>query len=364
MVALTLASGCASHGESGAGLGPQGGGGDIVPPPQTPPSTTDTTPTAKLAAGAGNTVVAAGNAVSEIGKHIQSAPIPLLPTDARQGAGGVVVNAGETVGALGAGVRDGLGQMGSVANPVGITVASTGDVVQKAGDTVTSAGQLVSGLGTEKLSPLSPLVTPAGDVVQKVGMAVSHGGAGLGGALSTVPVAQLTEGTSKLIVPLTTRLTESTQAVGAATVVGAPVDGLLSKVGYGVAGGGGLLANSRAPVVSGLGGAVVEAGKTVGAAGALVHGTGAEGANPLGALLNHLPLAGADGRQGGPGSCECKPNAPHHGGKAEANPLGILAPVLAPMTALASGGTKYSTGEVKALPASPLSGLGVGGGNR
>lgn len=363
MAALTLASGCASHGGGGAGLGPQGGGsgGDIVPPPQPIASTTETTPTAKVAAGAGSTVVAAGNAVSEIGKHIQGAPIPLLPTDARQGAGGVVVNAGETVGALGAGVRDGLGQMGSVANPVGITVASTGDVVQKAGDTVTSAGQLVSGLGTERLSPLSPLVTPVGGVVQKVGMAVSHGGAGLGGALSAGPVAQLTEGTSKLIVPLTTRLSETTQAVGAATGVGAPVDGLLSKAGYGVAGSGGLLANSRAPVVSGLGGVVAEAGKTVAAAGVLVHGTGGEGANPLGALLNHLPLAGVDGRQGGPGSCECKPDAPHHGGKADAHPLGILAPVLAPVAALAPGGTKYSTGEIKALPASPLSALGLGG---
>ncbi|KAF7960260.1 hypothetical protein AWV80_00500 [Cupriavidus sp. UYMU48A] len=107
--------------------------------------------------------------------------------------------------------------MGSVHDPVGVTVASTGNVVQKAGDTVTSAGELVSGLGTEKLSPLAPLTTPVGGAVQKLGMAVSHGGDKLGDALSTGPVAQLTGTTSKVIVPLTTKLTDTTQAVGAAT---------------------------------------------------------------------------------------------------------------------------------------------------
>ncbi|MGN5480346.1 collagen-like triple helix repeat-containing protein [Cupriavidus basilensis] len=217
-----------------------------------------------------------------------------MPADARYGAGGVVVNAGETVGALGAGVRDGLGQMGSVHDPVGVTVASTGNVVQKAGDTVTSAGELVSGLGTEKLSPLAPLTTPVGGAVQKLGMAVSHGGDKLGDALSTGPVAQLTGTTSKVIVPLTTKLTGHHAGGGRGDPPGRAGGRLAVKVGYTVAAGGGLLAHSHAPGVSGLGGVFTETGKTVAAAGGLLHGD-SYGGSPLGGLLNNVPLAGAGG---------------------------------------------------------------------
>ncbi|TPQ37779.1 collagen-like triple helix repeat-containing protein [Cupriavidus pinatubonensis] len=352
--ALALLAGCASGGGGDSGLGPKGDGAN--PPPQQPPaSASDSTPAAKVIESTGHTVMAAGNAVSDIGKQIQDAPIPLLPAQARYGAGGVVINAGETIGALGAAAHDGLGKMGSVYNPVGVTVTSTGNVVQEAGDTVTSAGQLISGVGTDRLSPLEPVTAPVGGAVQKVGMAVSYGGVKLGEALSAGPVAQLTEASSKAIVPLTTRLTDTTQTVRGATGLGMPVDGLLFRAGHNVAGGAGLLANSPAPAVSGLSGAVTETGRTVAVAGGLVHGTPSGGGNPLGGLLNTLPLASGGGKYGGPGGNECAPNllvgltlvAAVAGTPAQhgANSAGLLAPVLGPVAGLASAGTKYTTGE-------------------
>ncbi len=102
------------------------------------------------------------------------------------------------------------------------------------------------------------------------------------------------------------------------------------------------------------------------------------GGNPLGGLLNNLPLAGAGGKYGG--GNECPPNlltglpliaavtgnASLHGGNAGAGPLGILTPVLgpvlAPVAGSASGGTKYTTGgEGKGAPALPLLGVGLVG---
>ncbi|WP_011301512.1 collagen-like triple helix repeat-containing protein [Cupriavidus necator] len=351
--ALALLAGCASGGGGDSGLGPKGDGAN--PPPQQPPaSASDSTPAAKVIESTGHTVMAAGNAVSDIGKQIQDAPIPLLPAQARYGAGGVVINAGETIGALGA-AHDGLGKMGSVYNPVGVTVTSTGNVVQEAGDTVTSAGQLISGVGTDRLSPLEPVTAPVGGAVQKVGMAVSYGGVKLGEALSAGPVAQLTEASSKAIVPLTTSLTDATQTAGGATGMGMPVDSLLFKVGHNVAAGAGLFANTPAPAVSGLGGAVAETGKTMAVAGGLVHGAPSGGGNPLGGLVNTLPLVGLGGKPGSSGGNECAPNlltglplvaalsgtSPQHG----SNSAGLLAPLLGPVTGLASAGTKYTTGE-------------------
>ncbi|KWR88566.1 collagen-like triple helix repeat-containing protein [Cupriavidus sp. IDO] len=348
-VALALLAGCSSSG-GGSGVNPSSNGNNTTPVMPTPASTPDTTPTAKSVESAGNTVMATGNAVSGIGKQIQDAPIPLLPADARNGAGGVVVNAGETVGALGAGVRDGLGQMGAVDNPVGVTVASTGNVVQKAGDTVTSAGQLVGGLGTEQLSPLAPLTTPVSGVVQKVGGAVSAAGGKLGDALSGGPVAQLTGSTSTAIVPLTTQLTDGTQNAGAMTGAGAPMDGLLTKVGNTVATGGSMLTNTNAPVISPVGGVVTEAGKTVAAAGVLVQGGsgGSSGGNPLGGVLNNLSLAA------GGSTVASKSDG-------QSSPLGPLTTLLAPVTGLASGvksAAGGSGGDAKALPLPlPVGGL-------
>ncbi|MFX7879392.1 collagen-like triple helix repeat-containing protein, partial [Acinetobacter baumannii] len=75
-----------------------------------------------------------------------------IVTDATGNATGqVVIDAGNTLAALGAGVRDGLGKMGAVDNPVGVTVASTGNVVTQAGHPLSSTGDLVNSLGQDQL---------------------------------------------------------------------------------------------------------------------------------------------------------------------------------------------------------------------
>ncbi|SOZ39603.1 collagen-like triple helix repeat-containing protein [Cupriavidus neocaledonicus] len=327
-LALLMAGCSSSGGGSGANPKPSGGGADtpVTPPP---PAAAQTTPTAKATEGVGNTVVSAGNAVSEIGKSIQDAPLPLLPTDARKGAGGVVVNAGEAVGALGAGVRDGLGQMGSVDNPLGVTVSSSGNVVREVGDAVVNGGALVQGLGTEKLAPLAPLTTPVGGLVAKVGTVVQGGGDKLQTVLADGAVAQVTNSLSKVIVPLTSKVTDGTQTLGATTRLGGPADGLLYKVGNTVATGGSMLSQTQAPVVAPLGGVVTEAGKTVAAVGVLVNGNGQGGdGNALGGLLGSLPLVK-------PGSGD--------GGAVSGGAPGPVGALLAPVTGLV-GGIKSGVG--------------------
>lgn len=101
-------------------------------------------------------VTTAGSTLSGIGTSLKNANLPLVPSSAQSGLGGVVENLGATVSALGAGVQDGLGSIGSNPNPIGTTVASTGNVVTGVGNTVTSAGTLVGGLGTGQLSPIAP----------------------------------------------------------------------------------------------------------------------------------------------------------------------------------------------------------------
>ncbi|UIF89543.1 collagen-like triple helix repeat-containing protein [Cupriavidus sp. UYPR2.512] len=346
-IALLMA-GCSSGG-SGSGANPRPSSGNIDTPVTPGPSASgETTPTAKVTEGTGNTVVATGNAISEIGKTIQDAPLPLLPTQAREGAGDVVIKTGRAVGSLGAGVRDGLGQIGSVDNPVGVTVASTSNVVHDVGEALISGGDLVRGLGTEKLAPLSPVTTPVGGLVRHVGIAVHDSSGKLHSVLSEGPVAQVTNSVSKVIVPLTSKVTDGTQTLGAGTHLGEPANGLLYKVGNTVAAGGSMISNTHAPVVSPLGGVVTEAGKTVAAAGGLLNGQDHGGGNPLGGLLNNLPLA----KLGGGGE----------GGSA-GGALGPVTSLLAPVTGLVGGlkqgahDSQDGSGEHKTLQLPLIGGL-------
>ncbi|MCP2936432.1 collagen-like triple helix repeat-containing protein, partial [Salmonella enterica subsp. enterica serovar Typhimurium] len=86
----------------------------------------------------------------------------------------------------------------------------------------------MTSLGKDQLKVLSPVTTPVGAVVNHVAGGVQQLGEKLGDKLSTGPVAQLTGQTSKVIVPLTSKLTDTTQALGATTRLGAPVDNLLT----------------------------------------------------------------------------------------------------------------------------------------
>ncbi|CAN7684436.1 collagen-like triple helix repeat-containing protein [Cupriavidus necator] len=369
-IALLMA-GCSSSG-GGSGANPRPNSNIDTPVTPGPSASGETTPTAKVTEGAGNSVVATGNAISDIGKSIQEAPLPLLPTQAREGAGGVVINAGRAVGSLGGGVRDGLGQMGSVDNPVGVTVASTSNVVHDVGEALISGGDLVYGLGTEKLAPLAPVTTPVGGLVRHVGIAVHDSSGNLHSVLSEGPVAQVTNSVSKVIVPLTSKATDGTQTLGAVTHLGEPANGLLYKAGNTVAAGGSMISNTNTPVVSPLGGVVTEAGKTVAAAGALLNGNGQGGGNPLGGLLSNLPLAGAGGGYGGDGGnplggvLNNLPLAKVAGGGEGGSAGGALSPVtalLAPVTGLVGGlkqgahDSQGGSGDVKTLQLPLVGGL-------
>ncbi len=107
---------------------------------------------------------------------IKNANLPLVPSSAQNGLGSVVENLGATVSALGTGVQNGLGSIGSNPNPIGTTVASTGNVVTGVGNTVASAGTLVSGLGTDQLAPLAPITAPLGGAARPSPMPARHWG--------------------------------------------------------------------------------------------------------------------------------------------------------------------------------------------
>ena len=157
-----------------------GGSGSGSSPNPSPNDTTGVTPIGKVANGGGNTVVATGQAVSSLGSTLQNANIPGLSDQAKAGLGGTVGNAGKAVSDLGLGVQTGLGKMGQNPNPIGTTVASTGNVVTDLGQATVSAGSLVQGLGQGSGAPLAPITQPVGGGVQQVGQALIGGGTPLG----------------------------------------------------------------------------------------------------------------------------------------------------------------------------------------
>src|SRR5690606_38003028 len=107
--------------------------------------------------------------------------------------GGVVSSTGQTVAGVGDALKDGLGQIGVIENPVGVTLTGVvGGGVNDTGNIVTSAGKLVQSVGTGPLAPLNAVTSPVGGLVVGVGETVSSAGGTLAQVVGTGPVEQLT----------------------------------------------------------------------------------------------------------------------------------------------------------------------------
>lgn len=292
-VVLTL-GGCASgSGSTGASLGSgsgDGSGGSVT--------TLRATRTAVTTSQASNIVSATGDAISNTGSDIGSLDLPIVPDQTQTDLANVVVNAGGIVSTLGAGIDDGLGQMGLITNPVGTVVASTSNVIGQTGVTVQSAGQLVSNLGSDQLAPLAPLTTPVGGLVTRVGEVVSDSSGPLQSVLSSIPVEQITQPLSNAIVPITSQLTMLTESVGTKTGLGQPIHNLLVTVGGKVATVGGLIEQSNVPVVENTGGVVVAVGNTVASIGSWVTPSASPEPTGLSNILSSL--ADPSGNTGSP----------------------------------------------------------------
>ncbi|MBL3945461.1 hypothetical protein FH719_24760, partial [Bacteroides thetaiotaomicron] len=80
-----------------------------------------------------------------------------------------------------------------------------------------------------------------GDLVNTVGGAVNSTASGLNTALNSAPVQQLETQVGKVINPITNTLTGgvttpgATQTLGGVTLLGTPLNGLLSTLGNGLA---------------------------------------------------------------------------------------------------------------------------------
>ncbi|OXH83934.1 hypothetical protein CA830_33180, partial [Burkholderia multivorans] len=102
------------------------------------------------------------------------------------------------------------------------------------GGAVSNLGNAVKSLGAGPLSPLSPVTTLVGDLANTVGTAVNSTASDLNTALNSTPVQQLETQLGKVINPITNTLTGGvdkpgvTQTLGSATLLGAPLNGLLS----------------------------------------------------------------------------------------------------------------------------------------
>ncbi|WP_293778394.1 collagen-like triple helix repeat-containing protein [uncultured Oxalicibacterium sp.] len=280
-------------GNSGGGADGSGGGNSAIDNVSSPVS-----PMGQVAGNAGNLVTATGGAISALGATVENANVGIVPAQTQSDLARVVDDTDGVVQTLGQGVSDGLGQIGNVQNPLGVTVANTGNVVERVGQTTQDTGTLVANTGGGPLSPLAPVTQPVGGLVNQVGVGVSNASPTLTNALSSGPVEQVTQTGSNVITPLTARATTLTQQVGNATGLDEPVDGMLGRVGGGLDSVGQSLTGGS-ELGTGLGTVVSSAGQTVSSAGVILHdrqGTG--GSNLISGLTNTVGGLAGGGMNG------------------------------------------------------------------
>ncbi|MDW5441680.1 collagen-like triple helix repeat-containing protein [Polaromonas sp. SM01] len=365
-VAILLGlTGCASDGtfsagDSGSGGGGAGnpgagnpGGGGIVP---IPPIADVLKPINGVIQQTGNSASTLGGAVGALGTQLVAALPGGLNTQLTQGVGGALVKVGDAVDSLGDGLTTGLGQLGKVENPVGVTVGSLEGVVVNTGQAVSKLGAGIS-LGVPQLGV-------AGTLVDQVGGGVSNLGTGLGNTLDSDAVKQVTRTVTQVIVPITTGLLHTTQQVGETSGLGQPVRNLLTTVGgvvnqLGVQ----VVGDDKTPVISPVGQVLANTGTSVAIlGGALVSPSGipVNGSAGLGGLLS--PVTGLLGGLGNGNASTNNLLAPVTGLLGGLNSGGSSAGLLAPVTGLVGGltGGASSSGNVLA----PVTGLvaGVTGG--
>ncbi len=122
-------------------------------------------PVGNVASNGGNVVTQSGKTVSDLGTMIGTAQVPIIGgTAAQKDLGATVTSTGNTVQALGGGISNGLGKIGSTPDPVGTTVQSSGNIVTNLGITAGNACAEIIPLAVE-ISPADPIPIPGADEI-------------------------------------------------------------------------------------------------------------------------------------------------------------------------------------------------------
>ncbi len=280
--ALLVLGGCSGTGSlnsAGDGTAVSSGGGSGTGSG----GSTSSSPLAAVVREQGNTVTDLGQTVSTLGGTVAGVVQPLVGDASAQGVNGVVGHTGGVVSAVGAAVADGVGQIGKVDNPLGVTAAGLGGAVDQAGNAVSSAGDAVTGLGQNPAtSALRPVTTVAGQAVDQAGQVVSRVGQGLDTQLSTGPADQLLGGASQVVETVVNTGAGATQTVGKATGLGPVVERIVDPVAQAVGQAGEQLAGSNQPVAREVGQILGNTSRTLGHTGDLANAP-ASGA-PIGSV--------------------------------------------------------------------------------
>jgi hypothetical protein len=268
--ALLLLGGCSGTGSlntagdgtaASSGGGGGGGGG------------TSGSPLAAVVREQGNTVTDLGQTASSLGGTLSKVVQPVVGDAAAQGVEGVVSHTGGVVSAVGTAVASGVGQIGKVDNPLGVSAAGLGGAVGQAGNAVSSAGDVVTGLGQNPATAsLRPVTDIAGQAVDQTGRLVSRAGQGMERQLSTGPINPLLGGASTVAETAVSTGAGATQTVGTATGLGPVADRAVDPVAQALGAAGERLSGSNLPTAREVGDVVGNTSRTLSHAGDLVNG--------------------------------------------------------------------------------------------
>lgn len=321
-IALTACSGLGTLASDLRGTGLAGSipGGDVL-------KLSSNNATGSVLGSAGNLITSVGDAVSGGGG-----------TGGGSGLGGVFQNTGSAISTVGKGTTNGLGQFGQTSDPLYPTLSAIPSAVQQAGKAVSSGGNVVSAIGSSNgLSILSPVTDTAGNTVDSTGKVISSMGQGMGDAMNSDAVRRVTLSASTAITPVVESVTATTQAVGAATLMGQPVNNLLTRAGSAVSQLGLSMSAINTPVISQTGNVVSATGNTVSSLGGVFNGNGNGNSALTGVIAPVTGLVGglAGGVPGGTGSGNGSslPGAVNGMGAVALTPVngalqgGVLAPV-------------------------------------
>jgi hypothetical protein len=348
IIAACALAACGSDGVSvPTGLSGNNSGGNVTP--TDPPSP----PTAKTT----GTITTVGKVATDLGGAISSLPVPGVSSGVTGGVGSTVGALGPVIDSTADALSDGLGQIGTTANPVGTTVARLGTPVSATSGVIAGVAKTVDALGTGPLSPLAPVTTPVAGALYTAANGVQAGGMILGNTLASSPVQQVTQPVSNAITPLVITLGQTTQAVGTTSGLGQPLSGVLAQLGNALQGAGTTVgSSSKEPLVGDSGQLASVLGTTITNAGGLVNPNGPNGAAPIPGLITSLA-----------GSTNTSVAAGTAGSGGAGSPLASLTGPLSGVTSGASGGTNplsaltgALTSVTGALSSAPAAGAGSG----
>jgi hypothetical protein len=311
--------------------------------------------------GTQGTVTTVGKTATDLGSTIAAATIPGVSPGVTQGLGNSVGATGSVIDSAANALASGLGQTGTISDPVGTTAAGLGSTVSSTSGVIAGAAAAVDALGTGNLSALSPVTTPTAGALYTVANGFNAAGQILGSQIASPAVQQVTQPVSGAITPLVITVGQTTQAVGTTTGLGAPAASLLGQIGGAVKAAGAQLSSTTSPNLLGgdLGQLVTSVGNTVANAGGLVDPQAPNGVAPIPGLITSLvgssntavpagtasstgssaslPLLG--GLLGSSSSGPRAVTSPIGGGSAGgSNPLGGLTSAVGSLTGSAAGG--------------------------